>query len=324
MKIYGNEDMLARTAEMVRKHREPHSVIICGEKGLGKKAAAKYLAAQLMCEEKSGVPCGRCRACRMIENGAHPDLIMPVPNDKGNYIVKEIRDTVMEDIAVAPNEGDIKVFIISDLDMSTITSVQIQNILLKLIEEPPDHAALILTARNKESFLQTIISRCISFNMVNVTSQKAADYLQENFPEKSYEEISRAASAGGGNIGRCREFITGGDFRQAAMMAGSLADAYSAGSEYEFLKALSGAEGKKKLLRDGVYYFSEIVRDAALIISGGAPTLVSCDQAAAGRLAERLSPAGAVRLYDTLCETVKKIDANCSLTLTVNSLCASI
>ena len=151
MKIYGNKTLLSQTEGMVAAKREPHSIIIHGEKGLGKKTVARYIAAQLMCEKHTGVPCGECRACRLIDKGVHPDLIFAKPNDKGNYLVEDIRDNIVGDAPVAPNEGDIKVYVIPDMDLSMQTTVQVQNILLKLIEEPPDHTALILTARSRET-----------------------------------------------------------------------------------------------------------------------------------------------------------------------------
>lgn len=326
MKIYGNEKVISLTSDMVRKGREPHSVIIYGEKGLGKKAMAKYMAAQLMCEEHTGTPCGRCKSCRMIENGVHPDLIVAQANSKGNYIVKDIRENIVADIAVAPTESDIKVIVIPDFDLSTITAVQIQNILLKIIEEPPDHAAVILTARSKECFLPTIISRCLSFGMVNVTKQEAADHLQANYPDKSAAEIGEAVNAGGGNIGRCREYLEQGAFFLGAKLASRLGEAYASGREYEMLKALSGAEGKKDRLRDGLYYFSEILRDASILASGerGGELLISCDIRCAQSLARQLSPSGGARLYDIVTEHIRRIDANCNVSLTANSLCAKL
>lgn len=326
MKIYGNKNVLSLTANMVRRGREPHSVIIYGEKGLGKKAMAKYLAAQLMCEEHSGTPCGRCKACRMIENGTHPDLIVAQSNAKGNYIVKDIREGIVADIAVAPTESDIKVIVIPDFDLSTITAVQIQNILLKIIEEPPDHAAVILTARSKECFLPTIISRCLSFGMVNVTKQEAADCLQSLYPEAAPAQIAEAVSAGVGNIGRCREYMEKGGFFFAAQLASRLAQAYAAGSEYEMLKALSAADNKKDKLRDALYYFSEILRDASVIAAHerDRDILLSCDTRSAERLAQTLSPTAGARVYDTVTEYIRRLDANCNPSLTANSLCAEL
>ena len=321
MKIYGNRHIIDLTAQMISKGREPHSLIIHGEKGLGKKALARYIASQLMCEEKRGVPCGKCRACRMIDHGAHPDLIFAKSNEKGNYFVDDIREQIVSDAVVMPNEGDIKVYVIPDFDLSVITSVQVQNILLKLIEEPPAHTAVILTARSKEIFLPTIISRCLSFAAVAVSDGESAEYLQENFPDATAVQIADAVRAGHGNIGRCREYLEQGEFFTAANEASKLARAYCTRNEYELLKVLSGLT-KKNELRQCVYLFSEIVRDAAVHSAGSEGELISCDPAAAKELSGLLTPAMGWQLYDLLCREIKKLDSNCNVSLTANDLCA--
>ncbi len=322
MKIYGNQTLLKQTARMVSAGREPHSMIIHGEKGLGKKAIARYIAAQLMCEEHSGTPCGKCRSCQLIDRGAHPDLIFAQPNDKGNYYVEDIRDTIVADAPVAPNEGDIKVYVIPDLDLSVQTTVQVQNILLKLIEEPPDHTALILTARSRETFLSTIISRCVSLAAAPVTMQESGEYLQENYPDRDITEIREALEAGKGNIGRCRAYMEKEQYYDSVELAKGIAAAFCEGSEYGVLKALAAADGKKALLREGVYLFSEIVRDSCAILTNG--EVIGCDTHSAEALSRKLTLSAGAELYDILTGAVRRIDANCSLSLVCNSLCAEL
>ena len=322
MKIYGNETLLSQTAGMVAAKREPHSIIIHGEKGLGKKTVAKYIAAQLMCEKHTGVPCGECRACRLIDKGVHPDLIFAKPNDKGNYLVEDIRDNIVGDAPVAPNEGDIKVYVIPDMDLSMQTTVQVQNILLKLIEEPPDHTALILTARSRETFLATIISRCVSLAVTPVDLRESGDFLQTNYPDRPPGDICEALEAGKGNIGRCKAYMDKEPFYNAVGLARSIVQAYITGSEYEMLKTLATADGKKPLLREALYLFSEMVRDACVSLTGG--SAVGCDSRLAGELSRRLTLSAGAELYDVISEHVRRIDANCSLSLVCNSLCAEL
>lgn len=326
MKIYGNEEVVQTVAGMIRKGREPHSIMIHGEKGLGKKTLAKYIAAQLMCEEHSGMPCGHCKACRMLEKGVHPDLIIAQANDKGNYPVENIREGIVADSVVMPTEGSMKVYVIPDFDRSTITSVTIQNILLKLIEEPPEHTAVIMTARSKEVFLDTIISRVLSLGMVSVTDSESADFLQNNFPDKSPEEISAAVYAGRGNIGRCSDYIKREQFFYSAAAARDIAAAAAGGSEYDILKAFVQTDGKKAMVREAVYLFSEIVRDACIFrLEGkGSDMSVSCDKRLAAKLSDRLLCSSCTELYDTLEEYIRRIDANCNLSMTVNSLAGQI
>lgn len=326
LKIYGNEETVRLVGEMVRKKREPHSIVIHGEKGLGKKTLAKYIAAQLMCERQDGVPCGVCKACRMLANGTHPDFTVVKSNANGNYIVDESIRPIVYDAAIKPNESNIKVYVIPDLDMSVNTSVQVQNILLKLIEEPPPHAAVILTARSKEIFLPTVISRVLTLGMVSVKDADSAEFLQSNYPDAAAREISDAVSAGRGNIGRCKEYMDKGQFYSSVFAAREIAKAAAAGSEYEILKAFAQTDGKKSALREAIYLFSEIVRDSCIFRLEGkhSELSVSCDKQSALKLSDSLSAAAGTRLYDLLCDYIGRIDANCNLTLTANSLAGQI
>lgn len=326
MKIYGNAEPVKLVAEMVQKKREPHSIIISGDKGLGKKTFAKYIAAQLMCEEQSGVPCGHCKACRMLEDNCHPDFKIVEANSNGNYIIDESIRPIVYDAAVMPNEGDLKVYVIPDLDMSVNTSIQVQNILLKLIEEPPAHVVIILTARSKEIFLPTIISRVLSLNMISVKDSQSEQFLRENFPNADLRDISDAVSAGRGNIGRCSDYLNKQPFYYSVFIARTLARAAVAKDEYAILKALFSADGKKSTLRESIYLFSEIVRDCVVFRSSGtnSPLSISCDRTDAVKLSGMLSENAAGRLYDLLCDYIGRIDANCNLTLTSNSLAGQI
>lgn len=323
--IYGNEEPVRLVTEMIRKEREPHSIIIHGDKGLGKKTFAKYIAAALMCEAHTGVPCGKCKSCKMMEDGCHPDYMVAGANDKGNYKVDDIRE-IVSDSVVKPNENSIKVYVIPDLDMSVSTLIQVQNTLLKLIEEPPEHTAVILTARSKEIFLPTIISRALCLGMVSVKDSQSMNFLRENFEDKSERELSEACYAGRGNIGRCVEYLEHGQFFSAVLNARKIASAAAEGSEYGILKAFAECDGKKPVFRESVFLFSEIVRDACVCRLGNSQSemSVSCDRELAAKLSGRISSSNAVKLYDILCDYIGRIDVNCNLTLTANSLAGQI
>ena len=319
IEIYGNSRPRELLSGMITKGKEPHSIMVYGEQGLGKKAMANYIAAALMCKEKNGVPCGKCKSCKMMKDGVHPDFTVANANANGNYIVDESIRPIVYDSVIKPNEGDFKVYVIPDLDMSVNTSVQAQNILLKVIEEPPAHTVIILTARNKESFLPTIISRTISFGMVRVSAEESEKYLRKNFPDKPDTEIISAVKAGKGNIGRCRAYLEKNSFYFGVINARKIAKAFSEGSEYELLKVLTEICGKKDSFREGLKLFSEIVRDSSIIRSGG-KTLISCGEDFASVIAGKYPATATGRLYDILMEYIRKLDSNCNSTLTANSL----
>ena len=321
MILAGNDRLKGTIAAMIRKGRVPHSIMITADYGLGRRTAAKYIAAAMLCESGSGTPCGVCRHCRKVTDGLHPDVIMVTPNENGNYAVDDIRK-VVSDAIVTPNEGRVKVYIIPDVDRSKITGEQVQNILLKLIEEPPDHTAVILTADSKDAFLQTILSRTVAFGVAPCTQDECAQYLGMSGKYR-YGEIAQAVSASGGNIGRCIEYLEKGMAYLSAQAAVSIVDAMTQGDDYALLKAITACDSKKGLLRETLVTLSIITRDAAAL-SLGSSEVIGASRESAQKLSARFGAARCERLYRLICGYIKKTDQNCSKALVINGISAAI
>lgn len=120
------------------------------------------LAQKLLCSADHS-PCGRCRDCRKVEAGVHPDLLWlrRQTDDKGRLrreiTVDQIRAMTAE-AAVAPNEAERKVYVLPEADSM---NTQAQNALLKALEDPPGHACFILCTAASDSLLPTVLSRLV-------------------------------------------------------------------------------------------------------------------------------------------------------------------
>ncbi len=139
-----------------------HAYILLSPSFAERDQAAQRLAAAALCSAKDGVPCGRCRDCRKVREGIHPDLIRVarLSDDKGKkrreITIDQIR-AVVADAVVLPNEAERKVYLIEDADTMNVPA---QNAALKLLEEPPRGVILLLCAANAETLLETVRSRC--------------------------------------------------------------------------------------------------------------------------------------------------------------------
>lgn len=96
-------------------------------------------------------------------------------SSKSTIGIKEVRE-IQKTISLKPLQGDKKALIINDAHLLT---VEAQNALLKLLEEPPVHATIILTLPQKDILLPTICSRCTitelddnTGSVVDTTSQQ--------------------------------------------------------------------------------------------------------------------------------------------------------
>lgn len=318
--FYENDILKNTIRSMVNKDRIVNSFLIYGEKGLGKKTAADYISASLLCEEKSGVPCGKCRSCKMILHKTHPDVIYAESRGKsGNYKIDTLRE-IVENAPIMPNEGRFKIYIIADMDN---TLVPAQNALLKLIEEPPDHCIIILTAGARSSLLPTIISRVISLSVHEVSKDTCEKALFQ-FGYKA-EDIKNCIEILGGNIGKCKSYLNGEDIVDAVTITKNITDALITADEYLMLKEFSELVGAKPMTLLVLELLCEVIRDAMSASAGcDEKTLISAYKNGAVKLSEHISKSKARKIYTLITKYIERINSNGNLNLALNSLCSEI
>ncbi len=319
MNIYGKENAVNIVSSMIKKERLAHSFLIYGEKGTGKKFLANYIAMMMMCKNSSdGVPCGKCRICRNIQNNIHADVVPVQHSGKlGGFSTETVRN-ICSEAYVFPNEGDKKIYIFSDADS---ISVSAQNILLKTIEEPPDFAYFIFTASSKNVFLDTVISRVISLGIKQCSNDECLMALKEHGVDKN--DAENAMSMLGGNIGNCLSYIKDEKFREIVELTKKLAECIINKDEYGFLKTVSPAENDRNMLRQIIYMLDGIIRDSVVMkfdesLSSG------CYRNGAEQISEKTALLKGIRIHYLLSDAVQYLDSNVSMKIITASLCRSI
>ena len=166
--------------------RAPHAVLLVGPAGIGKTTLADDLASGLLCtaEHVDARPCGRCRACRLVASGGHPDVHRIGPDGPGRQVViggagakvRGIRDLIGE-LALLPVEGGARVAIVESAQRMNEDA---QTALLKTLEEPPAGVILILCADAEEPLLPTIRSRCARLRLGPVGTRDVEAILAEH------------------------------------------------------------------------------------------------------------------------------------------------
>jgi DNA polymerase-3 subunit delta' len=171
-----------------------HAYIVYGdgdETG-GAAAAADALASAMLCGSAGAKPCGRCADCRKTAAGAHPDVIyVDKPADKKDMPVDKIRD-VIRDTAVLPNEAAGKVYIFRRAEDIKPAG---QNMLLKMLEEPPPHVSFILVAGAPDHLLPTVKSRCVALDAAAMTAPAGASEKANKAARELFEALGAGALA---------------------------------------------------------------------------------------------------------------------------------
>ena len=117
---------------------------------------SKPLRRRLVCEDPAVRPCGQCPACRKAAAGSHPDIAVAGGSGGSRSFHKEEIAALRRDAFVRPNEAPCRVFILAGAEQM---SIQAQNALLKLLEEPPATVQFLLTSENASALLPTVVSR---------------------------------------------------------------------------------------------------------------------------------------------------------------------
>lgn len=320
-KIYGNEYLLKILSNMIIREQTSHSVIFHGENGSGKKLIADYYAQHLLCEDiHDGKPCGKCPSCRNAENHSHPDVTYVRTEGKlEGYSVSTAREIITDAFVKPNNKSGRKIYIFRDCRNM---SVQTQNMLLKLIEEPPDYAYFIFTAESKYEFLTTVISRCTCLAISLCTEQETVSALTESGYSDS--DIEKAVSHFHGNIGRCIEYISDNKVRTKIDLTKHIADSIIKGSEYELNAAFFSVGTARNELYDVFSILDKLFRDCAVLSEDRNAGIIGCFRDSAVRLSEIISPYQAVRIHDIIEKSRKALQLNVNAALVVSSLCAEI
>lgn len=190
--------------------RLPHTVIISGKPGSGKKTFALHLAACYLCSNlcQDGLPCGECLNCRLILEQKHPDVeqVKPDKSSKiGAITIEQIRQLKTKSI-IRPNQSDRRGFIIEN---SHLMRTSAQNALLKQTEEPSLGVFYILIADNAYSLLETIRSRAVIINMAELSPEQCCEVVCSVVPQTDKEIITTASYMCGGSVGMTIKSLNG-------------------------------------------------------------------------------------------------------------------
>ena len=179
----------------------PHSWLLLGPQGSGKRSAAVAMAAAMNCAAEPGVGCGTCSACARIVRHRHPDVHHIAP--EGPLIpVDVIREVVIPEASRSPFEARRKIFIIEEADRMHDAA---QNAILKTLEEPHPDTTFVLISDNEEEVLETIRSRCRILRLEPVSEARIIEMLEE---DGASSEVALLAAR-----------LSEGDFERARLLA---------------------------------------------------------------------------------------------------------
>ncbi|MEQ9022487.1 MAG: DNA polymerase III subunit gamma/tau [Pseudomonadales bacterium] len=194
--LAGQEHVLKALVNALENQRLHHAYLFTGTRGVGKTTIARILARSLNCEKGiTSQPCGECSACQEINEGRFVDLIEV---DAASRTKVEDTRELLENIQYRPTRGRYKIYLIDEVHMLSAHSF---NALLKTLEEPPEHVKFLLATTDPQKLPVTVLSRCLQFNLKNLTAARIEEHLayilgEEKVPTETEAlwHIARAAN----------------------------------------------------------------------------------------------------------------------------------
>ena len=208
--IIGHDDIIRHLKNAIETGKVSHSYIFTGEPGSGKKLLAGTFAAALQCESGESEPCMTCDSCKKVIGKNHPDIITVTHEKPGSISIDEVRDQVVRDVDIKPYCSPYKIYIIPDAEMMT---VQAQNALLKLLEEPPENVFLFLLASDPSRLLPTVLSRVQAFRMERLNRCQMEAYFEKDrqaaaISAQNPVRYRQSLLLAGGSVGRARALFS--------------------------------------------------------------------------------------------------------------------
>lgn len=262
--------------------RRPHALLIDGASQEQRRNLALLAARRMVCENKDRAPCGECEHCRKAKENIHPDIItVKKPDDKKHFVKDDVKKMVA-DAYLTPNEADVKVFVVEELQQMTEES---QNLLLKILEEPPRYTAFVLTSETSNAVIGTVLSRVVRLRM--------GKNIATEYSEK------------------------------ATVIVNSLVDAVLSPYEYDRIEATALMDGNKALTAEVLDLFLSVLRDAVVLKADG-KALLDAFEKSSGKLSGNLTLEKLLKMYEVVDGLLKSLENNPNYTLLSAVLCAKL
>jgi DNA polymerase-3 subunit delta' len=285
--IIGHRRLLTLLSRAVARGTVPPALLLAGPAGVGKRRAAAAIAESVNCLKPVETPefvrdsCGECPACRRIQRGVHPDVIVIEPGEMGSIKIEQVRD-VIDRAEYRPFEGRRRVVVIDEADALVDAA---QNALLKTLEEPPSASMFVLVSSIPDALLPTVRSRCSRLRFASLSPAELTEVLRRDHGYSEQDARAVAVDAEG-SVGRAlqaesADLVEAREGAQRLLDYAAQAQTARAGDPSRRLDAArdvtakkSTSVGERDQLAACLRSLGSLLRDVGILAEGGDRSLI--------------------------------------------------
>ncbi|HEV7372573.1 DNA polymerase III subunit delta' [Arenibaculum sp.] len=225
--LFGHEASERLLLDAWNSGRMPHAWLLGGVPGIGKATLAYRLARFVLAQggdggaglfgaapaaDGLGLPAGHPVASR-VAAGGHADLLTverPMDEKKGrlkrDIPVDEVR-RIQPFLRLTAAEGGWRVVVLDGADRLNSAG---QNAILKILEEPPERALLVVVTDNPGGLLPTIRSRCRRLALNPLPDATVLALLRRHRPDMGEDDLTALTRLAEGSVGRALDLAEAG------------------------------------------------------------------------------------------------------------------
>ena len=221
--------------------RPRQGLLLTGQRGVGKRYLAEYIAAKLLAVDKTKI--SEQPYLRVVSSGSSTTIGIDSIRALDEFIRLKV-----------PGKKQIDRVIV--IDSAERMSIEAQNALLKLLEEPPEGTIIVLTTENTQSLLPTIISRV---QRVAIAAPEI-EQVSEHFQQIGFDaaKVKQAIAISGGLPGLTYAILTDDEGR--LLTAADTAKNLLSGSSFDRVRLIEQLARDKTLSADVLFMMQQMSR----------------------------------------------------------------